>query len=404
VSLRPLAVYVHVPFCFSRCGYCDFNVYGGRHALEPAYLDGVLAEVAAWERLLRRRRVTSVYFGGGTPGEVPPVDLLAVLSAVRELAGAWDEDAEVTVEANPGTISDRALASLVKGGVNRVSFGVQSFDADELRFLDRLHSPEAAAASVHAARRAGAASVSIDLLYGVPGQTRESWRQTLERAASLPVDHISCYALTVEEGTRLARKVARGEVRMPPDEFVAEQYETAATLLAAYGFAQYELSNWARPGHESRHNLAYWTDREYLGIGCGAHGYVEGVRYENVAHPKTYIRALALGREGPAPPRSVAGVRTFPAVQCWHAADPALEMAEWVSLRLRLVEGFAVDEFCARFGQKLESFIGEELEEAVRAGVVEAVAGRIALTSRGRLLHGEVSARFLAALRSALPR
>ncbi len=402
MSLAPLAVYVHVPFCFARCGYCDFNVYGGRHALEPAYLDALLGEVAAWRGLLERRRVISVYFGGGTPGEVPPYDLLSILSALRELAGEWEEGAEVTVEANPGTISDRALACLAAGGVTRFSFGVQSFEAEELRFLDRMHSPEAAAAAVHAARCAGARSVSLDLLYGVPGQTYASWRRSLERAVSLPVDHISCYALTVEEGTRLARKVARGEVRMPPDEFVAAQYEEATELLAGHGLLQYELSNWARPGHESRHNLVYWTDGEYLGLGCGAHGYVEGMRYENVAHPKEYIRALALGREGPPPPRTVAGVATMPAVACWYGADPALEMAEWVSLRLRLLEGFATEEFRKRFGVSLEDLAEPELEEEVRAGVIEVNGGRMKLTRQGRLLHGEVAARLLAALRSAL--
>lgn len=382
---RPLAVYVHIPFCTYKCGYCDFNAYAGLDALKLSYGEALVREVTANAPLFAGREVSSIGFGGGTPSEVPPAQIRAVVEAVAAQAPLLP-DAEVTLEANPGTCSAEAFRELRAAGVTRLSLGTQSFNADELRFLDRIHSPEANAAAVELARAAGFRSVGLDLIYGLPGQTPGVWSETLAAAVALSPEHISAYALTVEEGTPLARKVSRGEIQMPDEDAVADFYEQATETLEAEGYRQYELSNWAKPGHESRHNQTYWTDGDYLGIGAGAHGYLAPERYENAAHPRDYIAALAVDSPGP-----------LAAVSRRYTPDPSTMMSDWLSLRLRLLQGFAPGDFARKFGVDLVSAAGPVLIECAEAGVLE-LSPQVRLTRTGRLLHGEVSARLLAHL------
>lgn len=380
---RPLAVYVHVPFCVRVCGYCDFNTYAGMDALKDGYAAAAVAEIGAWAERIGDRLVTSIAFGGGTPGEMPPESLAAVIGAVRA-AAPLAPDAEISLETNPGTTSGPALRALAEAGVNRVSFGAQSFDAAELAFLDRIHTPEATAASLHLAREGGIASVNLDLMYGLPGQTPADWEATLGRTLALAPDHLSLYALTVEPGTPLAARVERGEVVPLDPDAVAAMYETAADRLAAEGFQHYELSNWARPGHESRHNRVYWTWGDYLGIGAGAHGFLDGERIENVAHPREYAEAVR---------------RTGRAVASAVRPDRATAMCDWLALRLRLVEGFAPADFAATFGTPLEAAAGPPLDACRAAGLLEEAGGRLRLTPRGRLLHSEVAVQVMLHLR-----
>lgn len=386
---RPIAVYVHIPFCTVKCGYCDFNAYAGMDLLKDDYARALVREIGGSAPLLHGRTVSSIGFGGGTPGEVPASHIAAVIDAVRR-AAPLARSAEVSLEANPGSTSGEMLRELHRAGVTRLSFGAQSFDAGELSFLDRIHSPEAITAAVHLARDAGFESVGLDLIYGLPGQQAETWQASLERAIALQPDHISTYALTVEDGTMLARRVERGEVVPLDGDAVADLYELASDTLEAAGFRQYEISNWARPGHESRHNRTYWTDGEYLGIGAGAHGYCDGDRYENIAHPRAYVAAVD---------SSV----TLPcmAVANRYTPDPATAMGDWLSLRLRLLEGFTPHQFEAKFGHTLPVSIQQVLTECAAAGVVY-LAPRIRLTRAGRLLHGEVAARLLVAARESL--
>lgn len=384
------AIYVHVPFCTVKCGYCDFNAYAGMDSLKAAYADALLAELRSWRPALPDLPLASIGFGGGTPGEFPASDIGRVISlaaAYRPLAAG----AEVSLEANPGTSTLRGLAAFRAAGVTRITFGAQSFDRDELRFLERIHSPEATAASVRNARAAGFTDVGLDLIYGLPGQNGDGWRENLDRAIDLGPDHISCYALTVEPGTLLAAKVARGEVIMPDQDSVADLYEIAAKVLDASGYHQYELSNWAREGHESRHNLAYWTDRPYLGIGAGAHGYIGGVRYENLCHPRKYIAACRA-----LPPHGRDRVRAGGVIAAVHQASGEASMVDFVALRLRLVAGLAAGEFEARFGRKPADVFGPALDQAVDAGLLDVDEAGLRLTRRGRLLHGEVVARLMA--------
>jgi len=374
-ALRPLAVYIHIPFCVRVCGYCDFNTYAGMDAVKDAYTAAVVGEVEAWAPHIPGREVTSIAFGGGTPGEMSGASLVSIVEAVR-VAAPLAPDAEISLEANPGTTSAAALRDLAAAGVNRISFGAQSFDAAELAFLDRIHTPEATAASLDLAREAGIRSVNLDLMYGLPGQTPAAWRSTLQNALDLAPDHLSLYALTVEPGTPLDGRVERGDVVPLDPDAVAAMYETAAERLDAAGYRQYELSNWARPGHESRHNRVYWTWGDYLGIGAGAHGFLDGERFENVAHPRAYIDAVR--RDGRAIAEAV-------------RPDPATSMSDWLALRLRLVEGFDPSEFGATFGEPLEAVAGAPLDACRAAGLLKDDGGRLRLTPRGRLLHNEVA-------------
>ena len=380
---RPLAVYVHIPFCVRVCGYCDFNTYAGMDAVKDAYTSAAVAEIEAWVPRFGGRPVTSIAFGGGTPGEMAAESIAAIIEAVRA-AAPLSPDAEITLEANPGTTSGPDLHALAAAGVNRLSLGAQSFDPGELAFLDRVHTPEATAASLHLAREAGIRSVNLDLMYGLPGQTPARWRATIDHALRLAPDHLSLYALTVEPGTPLATRVDRGEVVPLEPDAVAAMYEAAADRLAAAGYRHYELSNWARPGHESRHNQVYWTGGDYLGIGAGAHGFLDGERFENVAHPRDYIETVH--RSGRAIAETV------------HP-DPITAMSDWITLHLRLVEGFDPAAFAAAFGEPLEGAAGPPLDACRTAGLLEEAGGRLRLTSRGRLLHSEVAVQVLLHLR-----
>lgn len=385
---RPLAVYVHIPFCTVKCGYCDFNAYAGMDNLKDAYAAAMVAEVRANAPLLAGRRLVSAGFGGGTPGEVPAAHIAAVLEALREHI-TFDEGAEITLEANPGTVTPAQFHALRRAGVSRLSLGAQSFDPGELQFLDRIHSPEAIVAAVTLARDAGFASVGLDLIYGLPRQTRANWAASVDAAIALSPDHLSTYALTVEEQTPLARRVRDGSVHLPDDDHIATLYEEASETLEAAGYTQYELSNFARKGHQSRHNRVYWTGGDYLAIGAGAHGFLDGERYENVAHPRAYIQAMAAA---PGAPR--------PALCAASRPGPATAMSDWLSLRLRLLEGFETTEFEQLFGRRLLDVAGPAIDDCAAAGVLAVDETTIRLTRRGRFLHGEVTARLTAHLRT----
>ena len=380
--MKPLAVYVHIPFCVSVCGYCDFNTYAGMDEFKGVYTEAVLAEVQAWASVFEGRTVTSIAFGGGTPGELPVKQIVSIIEAVR-MAAPLDPGAEISLEANPGTTSGKTFCALAQAGVNRVSLGAQSFDADELVFLDRVHSPEASASSLVLAREAGITSVNLDLMYGLPKQTLDDWESTVAQALSLAPDHLSMYALTIEPGTPLASRAEKGKVVPADPDLVADMYEMGGDRAEESGLAAYELSNWARPGHKSRHNQMYWTYGEYIGIGAGAHGFVAGERFENIAHPRAYIEAV--GRSG----RAIE--RTY---------TPPYEMAilDWIGLHLRLVKGFAPEEFEAEFGETLDQVVGEPLRECVSSGLIEREANFLRISRRGRLLHSEIVVRVLAHL------
>ncbi|OJU71445.1 MAG: coproporphyrinogen III oxidase, partial [Microbacterium sp. 70-38] len=323
-------VYLHVPFCRVRCGYCDFNTYtatelGG--APQDAYADTLLGEVELARGVLEAagasRPARTVFFGGGTPTLLPPGDLARMLAGVRGAFGL-SRDAEVTVEANPDTVTDATALALAEAGVTRLSIGMQSAVPHVLAVLDRTHEPANVRTAVRAARAAGL-DVSLDLIYGAPGESLSDWRESLDAALELGPDHVSAYSLIVEDGTKLARQIRRGEVAEPDDDLQADMYELADDLLAAGGYEWYEVSNWAAGApHRSRHNLAYWRGADWWGFGPGAHSHVAGLRWWNVKHPTAYAQRLATG-ESPAAAR--------------ERPDETARRLEAVLLRSRIREG-----------------------------------------------------------------
>jgi oxygen-independent coproporphyrinogen-3 oxidase len=385
------ALYVHVPFCRNICGYCDFYKVPLRADLAAATVDALLTELhqAAGERPLALR---TVFFGGGTPTELPTgllERLVEACGSYRAREGATPAPSapaqelqawEFTVEANPATVTDEKAGVLRAAGVNRISMGAQSFDHEELRFLDRTHRPEQVVESVALCRRHGFAAINLDLIFGAAGQTVATWTDSLRRAIDLGVEHLSCYALTYEEGTTLYRRLQTGRVLQMDNDLEADLYEVAMDYLAAAGFGQYEISNYARPAFECRHNLVYWHNQPHLAIGPSACGYVDGVRYRNVPDVRQYVDAIHAGR------------RPRVSEERLDAAQAARETA---MLALRLNAGLDRAAFGARFGVEAVDFFRAALAQTVPEGLVEVTPTAIRLSRRGRLLGDSVMATFL---------
>jgi putative oxygen-independent coproporphyrinogen III oxidase len=376
VGRRPFGFYVHVPFCVTRCGYCDFNTYTaaelGGGGSRSAYPGQVAAEIRLARRVLGAADVpvSTVFFGGGTPTVLPPEQLGEMLHVIDGQFGLAPR-AEVTVEANPETVNERTLALLRANGVTRVSFGMQSALPHVLDVLDRVHEPGRPAQCVAWARAAGFEHVSLDLIYGTPGESDADWRQSLEVALAAGPDHISAYALIVEEGTRLAARVRRGELPAPDDDAMADRYLLAEDVLSAHGLGWYEVSNWAASGAaQCAHNLLYWTGGDWWGAGPGAHSHVGGTRWWNVKHPSAYAGRLS------------AGVSPGHARETLTSAERQLER---VMLLTRLAGGCPVSE--------LEPAGRDAAAKAVADGLADPsalAAGRVVLTLRGRLLADAV--------------
>jgi putative oxygen-independent coproporphyrinogen III oxidase len=381
VGTRPLGVYVHVPFCSVRCGYCDFNTYtalelGGPAAsvTQASYADLARDEVRLARRVLGEQAgpVETVFVGGGTPTLLPAGHLVGLLDTVRGELGLVD-GAEVTTEANPDSVDLDSLRRLRDGGITRVSFGMQSSVPHVLATLDRTHDPERVPQVVAWAREAGFDEVSLDLIYGTPGESMGDWETSLESALGCVPDHVSAYALIVEEGTALARAVRRGEVAAPVDDEMADKYVLADERLGAAGLGWYELSNWARrPAGRCHHNELYWTGADWWGVGPGAHSHVGGVRWWNVRHPAAYAARLAAG-VSPGHAREV--------------LDDETRRVERVLLETRLVGGLAVD--------VLDATGLAALPDLVADGLVEPLDDRVVLTLTGRLLADTVVRRLL---------
>ncbi|MGQ0668491.1 MAG: radical SAM family heme chaperone HemW [Actinomycetota bacterium] len=356
-------IYVHVPFCLTRCGYCDFNAYAGLGDLAPRYVAVLRAEADLWAGSWAGERVTSIFLGGGTPTTVDPGDLAELLEHLRFRFDV-DTRAEVTIEANPDTVDGPKLEALLAAGYGRLSMGAQSFDLGVLAALERLHSPDSVRRAFAAARAAGYANVNLDLIYGANGETLASWRRTVEKAIDLAPEHISAYALTIEPATPLGRKVEAGIVPPPDPDLEADMFLLASETLAAAGYRHYEVSNWAKPGFECRHNLGYWQRRPYLGLGAGAHSFRDGRRWWNLRPPGAYLEAV----EGGALP--IGGEERL-------SADE--DYLEEVFLRLRTFEGIPAS--------LVEPDVaGRYLEE----GLLARRNGDLVPTERGMLLLNEL--------------
>ncbi|WP_417556531.1 radical SAM family heme chaperone HemW [Microbacterium sp.] len=377
----PFSAYLHVPFCRVRCGYCDFNTYTAtelRGARQDQYADTLIREIELAREVLDEvggvRPMDTVFFGGGTPTLLPAGDLARMLQAATDAFGIRD-GAEVTVEANPDTVTPQVVQTLLDAGVTRMSIGMQSAVPHVLAALDRTHDPENVTTALRFAREAGL-DVSVDLIYGAPGESLADWERSLDVALELEPDHISAYALIIEDGTKLARQIRRGEVPAPDDDLQADMYELADRRLADAGFDWYEVSNWARTPtgsatHQSRHNLAYWRGFDWWGFGPGAHSHVAGLRWWNVKHPAAYAQRLSLG-ESPAAGR--------------ERPDEQARTLERVLLRSRLAEGLPVEDIAETHRDRVAELISDGLVDAASA----LRDRRVRLTLRGRLLADAV--------------
>lgn len=365
----PLAVYLHVPFCQQKCAYCDFASFSGREAIWRRYFDALQEEIAGWRDELRVREARSIFFGGGTPSIVPAEYIAETLESLRAQI-AFAPDVEITLEANPGTVTMEKLRAYRRAGVNRLSVGVQSFDDGLLKFLGRIHTAAQAREAVYLAREAGFDNLSIDLMYALPGQSMNQWRDTLNAAAILPVGHISAYSLIVEEGTPMHRWVREGRVAVADDDTVNEMQRMAAHLLAAHGFARYEISNYARSGCESRHNITYWQGGEYLGLGSAAHSLLNNTRFCNPPEPERYI----------------AGERMLD--RCERSIQDCRE--EMLMLSTRMVQGLNLALWRERFGDDLLETKAKAIRKLESYGLIEIENGYLHLTAPGLELQDSV--------------
>jgi oxygen-independent coproporphyrinogen-3 oxidase len=362
-EVESAGIYVHVPFCLTRCGYCDFNAYAGLDELQPRYLRALLTEVGLAAPAWDGAEIASVFLGGGTPTTMSPDGLGALLEALRT---SFDiaPGAEITTEANPDTVDEAALAGLLAAGYRRLSMGAQSFDPAVLRSLERVHSPASVRRAFAAARAAGYANVNLDLIYGAHGETLDSWGRTLDEAIGLVPEHVSAYALTIEPATPLGRAVARGDVPDPDPDLQADMFELACESLRGAGYVHYEVSNWAKPGYECVHNLGYWRRRPYLGLGAGAHSYRDDRRWWNVRPPAEYLATVERGE---------------PPVGGSEVLDPEDAYLEEVFLRLRILEGVP------------SSWIdGARAEPYLESGLLLDRRGSLVPTERGMLVLNEL--------------
>jgi oxygen-independent coproporphyrinogen-3 oxidase len=365
-----LSFYVHIPYCIKRCGYCDFNTYTPSELQDGAtleivsndYIDAVLRELEAAPTDL----VPTIFFGGGTPSLLPAHDLGRVIAAIKARNGLT-ADCEVTLEANPDSVTEEKLAQYLQVGFNRISFGMQSAKPHVLAALDRTHNPANVEKAITMARAAGFQSISVDLIYGTPGESLDDWRETVEAALSLDIDHISAYALIVETGTKLAAQIKRGDLMMPNDDLMADMYLLVDQMCEAKGLTWYELSNWSKSGHQCRHNIAYWENKNWWGLGPGAHSHIDAKRFWNVKHPTTYKQKVFAGET--------------PILESEQLTAEQIK-DESILLGIRMREGLELE--------LLEPLQMEVLGVYRENGFVELLEDRVVLTPAGRLIADRI--------------
>lgn len=370
------SLYIHIPFCLSKCPYCSFVSYPGLDGLHQRYAAALLREAAELQRHTATLPLTTLFLGGGTPTLLAGPALAAIVAGCTDLFGRA-EQAEISIEANPKTVDPAKLSLLRRGGINRLSIGVQSFNDQELQVLGRPHCAADAAEAVRLGRAAGFANISLDLMYGLPGQDHQSWRRSLEQALSLAPDHLSLYELTVEQGTSFHRQLVQGLLALPEEDELAAMDEITATLCQQAGLARYEISNYARPGYECRHNINYWQNGPYLALGAGAVGCLNGRRQQKISDPRRYCELIEAGQS---------------TVQEEECLDSGASFRETVIMGLRLLCGVSRAQLQERYGMELEDCYGLTLTRLIDQGLLEMSPSHLRLTARGRVFANQVMA------------
>lgn len=380
MNKRELELYIHIPFCARKCAYCDFLSFAAPERSYREYVEKLIEEMYGQSTAYRDYAVTSIFVGGGTPSVLPPELVEALFVAVYDCF-AVSADAEITIEANPGTLTMEKLETYLNCGINRLSLGLQSADGEELRTLGRIHSYDDFLKSYQRARQAGFTNINVDLMSALPGQTMQSWKNTLRKVMMLKPEHISAYSLIIEAGTPFYERYHENPEAFPDEETDREMYHLTKELMAAQGYERYEISNYARPGYECRHNIGYWTGAEYLGLGLGASSYTHGFRYHNVTDLEEYL-SLDL-REPGAAAREI------------QELTPEEKMEEFMFLGLRLTKGVSGSEFLERFGKNMWNVYGEVFEKLSRQGLILEEPPMVRLTELGIDVSNQVLCEFL---------
>ncbi|MFW5709399.1 MAG: radical SAM family heme chaperone HemW [Chloroflexota bacterium] len=381
---QSLSIYLHIPFCTTKCTYCAFNTYTHLEHLIDAFVTAICTELMIASQDNPYDKTETIFFGGGTPSLLSPVQFTRILEALFQYYHIAS-DAEISIEANPNDLQESYLKDLRRLGINRLSIGMQSANTRELQLFQRRHDNRQVIQAVTAARAAGFDNINLDLIYGVPDQTLDDWRQSLSALIALEPEHVSLYALGVEDGTPMKHWIEKGTLPQPDDDLTADMYEIVTDVLDEAGFRQYEISNWAKPGKACRHNLQYWHNKPYLGFGPGAHGFANNIRYETVLSPQRYIRCL----------QDVSTVKMpfpmTPAVAASKFIDGDEAVFETVLTNLRLVEeGINRATFAEQFGFDLVAAYQGKLDQFVAYGLIEIEPDRIRLTRSGRFVSNAI--------------
>ena len=375
-----LGLYLHIPYCLHKCGYCDFNSHPENQVESVYYVEALLKELKFYSTTLKSYNVPTVFMGGGTPTILPPSQLKKILDTVRQSFNLTP-DCEITIEANPATIKLETLQEIHAAGYNRISIGVQSFDEKELQLLERVHNEEEIHSTVHRARSANFENLSMDLMFALPDQSTEKWQSHLKQATAKNPDHLSTYNLTIEPATAFFKLYEKGKLCLPHEDIQLEMYETTIQVLEDAGYSQYEISNFSKPGMESQHNINYWKNGEYLGVGAGASSYLNGERSKNINLPSIYIREIETKAS---------------AVDTRERLEPLQAMGETLMLGLRLLKGVSIDVFENRFQVSFQKVYGKAVESLLNQELITLNENRIALSRKGLFLADSVILKFMA--------
>ena len=375
-----LGLYLHIPYCLHKCGYCDFNSHPENQEESVRYVEALLSELKFYSTTLKKYSVLTVFMGGGTPTILPHLQLKRILQTVRQNFNLT-LDCEITIEANPATIKLETLQEIRSAGYNRISIGVQSFDEKELQLLERVHNEEEIHSTVHRARAANFKNLSMDLMFALPDQTIEKWQSHLKQAIAKNPDHLSTYNLTIEPATAFFKLHEKGKLCLPHEDIQLEMYKITIQALEDAGYTQYEISNFSKPGMESQHNINYWNNGEYLGVGAGASSYLNGERFKNVNLPSIYIREIETKSN---------------AIDTRERLEPLQAMGETLMLGLRLLKGISIDVFENRFQVSFQKVYGKAVESLLNQELITFNQNRIALSRKGLFLADSVILKFMA--------
>lgn len=373
-----LGLYIHIPYCLHKCGYCDFNSHPENQEESTHYVDALTQELKSYSQ--KKYSVTSVFIGGGTPTILLPSQLKHILKTAQQ-AFNLTAGCEITIEANPATIKLQSLQEIHDAGYNRISIGVQSFDQKELQLLERVHSEKEIHSTIHRARSANFKNLSIDLIFALPNQTTEKWHSNLKKAIAKKPEHLSTYNLTIEPATAFFQLHKKGKLNLPDEEIQLEMYETTIRILKNEGYRHYEISNFSKPEMESQHNINYWNNGEHIGIGAGASSYLNGERFKNTKSPSNYIRKIKFNKS---------------AIETRETLEPIHAMGETLMLGLRLLKGISIDTFERRFQVSFYKVYGKTLDQLFNQELITFNQNRIALSKKGLFLADSVILQFMA--------